>query len=107
MGRENEISGKAVLVVGTYYRPEEAGIAPYTTAMAEHLARLGACVTAVVGCPHYPAWRVAPEYARRLRSRERIAGVEVRRVRNYVPTRQTALRRSLYEATFAVQSASV
>lgn len=107
MAREREITGKAVLLVGTYYRPEEAGIAPYTTAMAEHLARVGVDVTALVGFPHYPAWRVAPEYAHRLRSQERIAGVEVRRLRTYVPRRQTALRRGLYEATFATQSVSV
>lgn len=107
MRREDEISGKTVLLVGTYYRPEATGIAPYTTAMAEHLARVGVRVTALVGFPHYPAWRLAPEHARRLRSRERIAGVDVRRLRTYVPRRQTALRRSIYEATFAAQSASV
>lgn len=98
------ITGKSILIVGTYYRPEATGIAPYTTAMAEHLASLGARVTALTGIPHYPQWRVAPKYARRLRSNERVAGVLVRRLRTYIPTRQSALRRSLYEASFATQS---
>ncbi|HEY7873745.1 MAG TPA: glycosyltransferase [Actinomycetota bacterium] len=96
--------GKRILFVGIYYWPEQTGIAPYSTAIARHLAGKGASVTCVVGMPHYPHWRVFPGYERRLHVTERVDGVTVRRCRMYVPARQTAIRRGLYEATFAASA---
>src|SRR5690348_1713806 len=82
------------------YSPEETGIAPYTTGMAEHLAAEGHGVTVLTGVPHYPQWRVLDGYGGRLMWTEMLGSVEVRRVRHYVPPRQSAVRRALYEATF-------
>jgi hypothetical protein len=81
-------------MVSLNYAPEETGIAPYSTGVAEHLASRGYEVTLVAGMPHYPSWRsgAAPE-------REMRNGVDVRRVRHYVPRTQTAARRGLYEAS--------
>lgn len=88
-----------VLVVGINYRPETTGIAPYTTAVAEHLAASGHRTTVLTGFSHYPAWRHDPG-DRRLRAVERLRGVRVLRRRHYVPATQSALRRGAYEGTF-------
>lgn len=89
-----------ILITSINYAPETTGIAPYTTRLAEHLARQGYRVTTVTGMPHYPAWRVDPAYAGALALREYREGVEVERRWHYVPRRQSALRRGLYEASF-------
>ncbi len=91
-------------MVGINYAPEETGIAPYTTDMAEHLAERGWDVTVVTGMPHYPQWRVADDYRRSLRARERRRAVDLHRMRHYVPSRHSALGRALYEATFFAQA---
>jgi colanic acid biosynthesis glycosyl transferase WcaI len=96
-----------LVITGISYAPEETGIAPYTTGLAEHLASRGHQVTVVTGVPSYPQWRVYPEYRRVLRVRELRGGVEIRRVRNYVPHRQTTLRRGLYETSFLLGGMAV
>ena len=88
-----------VLIVGINYRPETTGIAPYTTAIAEHLAASGQRTTVLTGFPHYPAWRLDPG-ERRLRAVEAIGGVRVLRRRHHVPRSQSAVRRAIYEFTF-------
>jgi colanic acid biosynthesis glycosyl transferase WcaI len=98
---------RTIDVVALNYWPEQFGIAPYATQLAEHLAAVGARVTAYVGMPHYPAWSLEPEYRRKVRSREKLNGVQLRRLRHFVPARQTALRRATYEATFLGQSMTV
>jgi glycosyltransferase involved in cell wall biosynthesis len=95
-----------VLITGINYAPEETGIAPYTTKLAEHLARQGYRVTTVTGLPHYPAWRVSDEYTGAASLHERRNGVDVERRWHYVPGRQSALRRGLYEGTFLLSGLS-
>jgi colanic acid biosynthesis glycosyl transferase WcaI len=89
-----------LLITGVNYAPEETGIAPYTTGLAEHLVQRGHHVTVITGVPSYPQWRVYPEYRKVRLRREVRAGVELWRVRNYVPRRQSTLQRGLYEASF-------
>jgi glycosyltransferase involved in cell wall biosynthesis len=91
-----------VLVVGINFAPEHTGIAPYTTQLCEHLASRGARVSVLTGFPHYPQWEVEPRYRRRMCSVERRPGLTIERLRHYVPRRQSALRRGLYELTFAL-----
>ncbi|SFC68489.1 glycosyltransferase [Streptomyces aidingensis] len=95
--------GEAVerlLLVSTNYAPERAGIGPYATQVAEHwAAERGAEVHVLAGMPHYPAWRVDPDYRGRWRGVDLRAGVRVHRRRHSVPSRQTAARRALYEAS--------
>ncbi|MBW3644000.1 MAG: glycosyltransferase [Actinobacteria bacterium] len=98
--------GRSVLFVGINYAPEETGIAPYTTDLAEHLAARGWQVTVLAGMPHYPRWRVSSAYRRRFRAREERNGVEVQRFRHYVPRSQSAARRGLYELTFLAHGAT-
>lgn len=89
-----------MLFTAVNYWPEPSGNAPYTTALAEHLAAVGHQVTVVTGFPHYPAWRVHAGYGRRIRQTETVAGVRILRRRHFVPSRQSVVRRGLYEATF-------
>lgn len=91
--------GTRVLVLSMYYRPETTGSAPYTADLAEHLAACGARVRVVTAQPHYPAWR-RPDGVRNTLTVSWEEGVEVVRVRGYVPRRPTLLRRGLYEALY-------
>lgn len=95
-----QVQSRRVVVFGINYWPEEIGIAPYTTGLAEDLARRGWDVTVVTGLPHYPSWRVTPGFGRRLRHIDERNGVKIRRLWHYVPDRQSAVRRGGYEATF-------
>ncbi|WP_241741381.1 glycosyltransferase family 4 protein [Streptomyces sp. L2] len=89
-----------VLLVSTNYAPERAGIGPYATQAAEHFAGAdGAEVHVWAGMPHYPAWRTEPAYRGKWRTVEEHNGTLVHRRRHTVPSRQTAARRVLYEAS--------
>ncbi|RLL66549.1 glycosyltransferase family 4 protein [Streptomyces sp. Z26] len=91
---------RRLLLVSTNYAPEQAGIGPYATQIAEHWASDAATEAHVLaGLPHYPAWRVDPAYRGVWRTVEDRAGVRVHRRRHTVPARQTAVRRALYEAS--------
>ncbi|MGW1407101.1 glycosyltransferase [Streptomyces sp. NPDC002403] len=90
---------RTLLVVSTNYAPEVTGIGPYAAQLAEHWAAAGADTHVLTGMPHYPSWRTDPEYRGVWRVTERRAGVTVHRRRHYVPPRQTALRRALFEAS--------
>ncbi|MEX2226019.1 MAG: WcaI family glycosyltransferase [Dehalococcoidia bacterium] len=89
-----------LLITSMYYEPDETGIGPYTTRLAEHLAHRGYDVTAVTGMPHYPSWRVAEAYRGKMTVREVRNGVRLLRRRHYVPSKHGALHRAAYEATF-------
>jgi colanic acid biosynthesis glycosyl transferase WcaI len=91
------MSGLNVLITTTYYWPEEAGSAPYLTGLAEHLQEQGHHVVVATGYPHYPEWRL-PRDARLGRTVWH-GDVEVRRRWHYVPRKQTAAHRALYEAS--------
>lgn len=95
---------RRILIVGLNYWPEETGNAPYTTALAEHLAAHGSRVTVIAGMPYYPQWHVSAPYRRRMLMRETVRGVRIHRYRQYVPRSQSALRRACFEATFLVNA---
>ena len=60
----------------------------------------------LTGLPHYPAWSVFHGYRRRTWLREERNGVDVRRRWHYVPGKQSAVRRALYEGTFLLTGLS-
>lgn len=74
--------------------------------MAEYLADLGYRVTALTGMPHYPHGRVRRGYRRRMWAEEWRRGVRVLRCAHYIPRRQSAVTRALYETTFLVSAGS-
>ncbi|MGH3310005.1 MAG: glycosyltransferase [Streptomyces sp.] len=91
---------RRLLLISTNYAPEQAGIGPYATQIAEHwAARPEYDVHVLAGMPHYPSWRTDPAYRGVWRAEEIRAGVRVHRRRHTVPPRQTAVRRALYEAS--------
>lgn len=92
---------RRVLFVAINYAPEHSGTAPYTTGAAEYLAEQGDDVQVLTGIPHYPNWSVPGEYRRRLSRRERREGVDVHRLRHFVPASQSAVKRAFYEVSFA------
>jgi glycosyltransferase involved in cell wall biosynthesis len=85
------------LVYSSYYWPERSGNAPYVTGLAEYLSSRGHKVVVCTGFAHYPEWRSSAKS--RLAARESRAGVEILRRRHYVPRKQSAARRALYESS--------
>jgi colanic acid biosynthesis glycosyl transferase WcaI len=86
-----------VLITSSYYWPEGAGTAPYLTGLAEYLRRRGHNVVVATTFAHYPDWQSSANG--RFMLSETREGVEIRRRSNYVPRRQSAAHRALYEAT--------
>lgn len=91
-----------LLLVAMNYAPEPSGTAPYTSALAAHLATQHD-VTALVGVPHYPQWRIAQGYGA-WRSEEEIDGVHLVRLRHHVPANTGTVNRMLHETTFAARA---
>ena len=86
-----------VLITSSYYWPEGAGTAPYLTGLAEYLSRRGHTVVVATTFAHYPDWRSSANG--RFGFSEARAGVSIRRRAHFVPRRQSAAQRALYEAT--------
>ncbi len=87
----------SVLITSSYYWPEGAGTAPYLTGLAEYLSSRRHEVVVATTFAHYPDWRSSAD-GRFMYSEVR-AGVTVRRRAHFVPRRQSAAQRALYEAT--------
>lgn len=106
-GDSNEpiLGGRRILVLGVNYTPELTGIGPYTAKLSEQLARAGASVHVVTSVPHYPEWRIHEPYRGVWLRRESENQVNITRLRTYVPRRQTAVQRALFELSFAAGSA--
>lgn len=93
------------LVFGVNYPPETTGISPYTGAMTRGLVQRGHEVRAITAHPHYPDWKITPGYGQWSRN-ERIDGVNVVRLRHYVPRRPTPLPRAFSELIFGVRQSA-
>lgn len=91
-----------VTILGLHYTPEPSGNAPYTTSLAEGLSKKGHAVKVVTGYPHYPEWTVNQDY-KGWALRESLNGVDVTRLRHYVPKRPSALGRLHMELSFGVR----
>jgi colanic acid biosynthesis glycosyl transferase WcaI len=86
-----------LLILGHNYAPEQLGIGPYTTGLAEHFKGRGDEVTVLTTFPHYPnyRWQGRPGlYRRELR-----AGVAVRRMRAILPRRRSAAWRVVFDSS--------
>ncbi|MFH5206874.1 glycosyltransferase [Antrihabitans sp. NCIMB 15449] len=89
-----------VLILGINYAPESTGIAPYTTGLAEGLARKGHDVRVVTGLPHYPQWKIAPGYENRAAFDEQVGELMIHRVPHFVPDPPSARGRVRMEASY-------
>lgn len=86
------------------YWPETTGIGPYAHDLAVGLQERGFAVQVVTAYPHYPQWKVWDGYGgSSIRSVH--DGVQVTRLRHYVPKRPTSLRRAISELTFGLRLA--
>ncbi|NVN00095.1 glycosyltransferase family 4 protein [Arthrobacter sp. SDTb3-6] len=88
--------------MGINYAPEPTGIAPYTSRLAELLAGDGHEVTVLTGYPHYPEWKLAKGYSGWSRS-ELINGVQVKRLRHFIPKTVSHAQRMHLELSFGIR----
>lgn len=91
-----------VTILGLHYAPEPTGNAPYTTSLAEGLARAGHVVSVVTGYPHYPEWRIKQGYSG-WSTKEHVNGVAIDRLRHYIPRNPKALNRLHMELSFGLR----
>ena len=91
-----------ILVLSINYWPEETGIAPVVTSRCEYLASHGHDVTVCTTFPYYPQWHVDEQYRGGLWQKETRKGVEILRSWAWIPSRLSALKRILFEASFLV-----
>lgn len=94
-----------ILLIGLNYAPERAGIAPYTTALAERLSGLGHQVRVLTTFPHYPEWRFTGATTQR-RHEERLHGVDVIRLRHRLPRANSSVSRLISEISFGLHTLS-
>ncbi len=92
-----------LLIVGLNYAPEQVGIGPYSSGLAETLAERGHTVEVVAGEAYYPEWHRHPNQppsgTHHLEN-----GVGIRRVKHYIPARPGGLKRILHLASFALSA---
>jgi colanic acid biosynthesis glycosyl transferase WcaI len=93
-----------VTIWGINYAPEVAGIGPYNTALCKFLVGQGHTVRMVSTFPYYPSWKKAPADRGRLYRTDEVDGVTVHRCWHFVPSKPTALKRILHEASFVLFS---
>ena len=92
-----------ILILGINYVPERTSVAPFTTGLSEHLASQGHTVHVVTAFPYYPEWRIWEEYRGRMTQKEMLGGVQIRRVRHFIPRRASSLaQRLLHDFSFTV-----
>lgn len=92
-----------ILIVSLHARPEQTGNAPYVGSLAAGLAAGGWQVRLIAAHPHYPQWRVYDGYGQWTRT-DIESGVRVDRLRHYVPSRPSALRRLAAEVSFGLRA---
>lgn len=92
------------LILGLNYPPEPTGNSPYTGSMARGLAARGTTTHVLTAHPHYPQWRIAEGYGQWTRN-ETVGDVQLTRVRHYVPSRPSGIRRALSELSFGLRLA--
>ena len=97
-------SSLRINVWGINYSPELTGIAPYNTALCEHLREAGHEVRMVTTFAYYPAWRKLPSERGSWFRTDDLAGVQVHRCWHYVPLQVTTCKRIIHEASFVLIS---
>jgi colanic acid biosynthesis glycosyl transferase WcaI len=84
------------------FPPEPTGVAAYTGALADDLAKRGADVRVITGMPHYPQWQVYDGYGRSgIETSDRLV---VARRRHSVPAKPELFNRLAMELTFGLNA---
>jgi colanic acid biosynthesis glycosyl transferase WcaI len=92
-----------ILFVTRYFWPELIGSAPFTSDLAEWLAKEGRRITVLSGLPHYPGTTVFPAYEGGRVTHETMGSVTIERVRSGPPRRTSTLARILNEGDFLIR----
>jgi colanic acid biosynthesis glycosyl transferase WcaI len=92
-----------ILFITRYYWPELIGSAPFSSDIAEWLARHGRQVEVLSGLPHYPTSEVFPAYRDGRCRREAVNGVEVERLGVAAPRGSSTLWRIVNELEFLLK----
>jgi len=87
------------LLVTTNYWPEPTGIAVYTTDLAETLQGNGHQISVLTGLPHYPWWKIPPEFAHFGEGLWIQSGVSIIRAKHVVPPKMNAVLRIRFETS--------
>lgn len=90
---------RRLLIFGINYAPEPTGTALPTIWWSELAAQLGWETSVITGVPHYPSWRRGKVPRRHWRGPVRVVHRS-----HYIPRRQSALRRGLYELTWVLSA---
>ena len=93
-----------ILVVSQFFTPEMGAPAARFHDFGRLLIERGHRMTVLTGFPNFPSGRVPPEYRGRLRQRESIDGIEVRRGWLYASPRLTKFTKSAGYASFVASS---
>ncbi|WP_421850538.1 WcaI family glycosyltransferase [Novosphingobium sp.] len=91
-----------IALVSLNYAPEEIGIGPYSTGLAEGLVARGSAVEAISGHAYYPRWKVFPQFAGKGWLQTSENGVQVWRCPHYVPAQPSGLKRTLHLLSFGL-----
>ncbi len=95
---------KRIAIWSVNYAPEEAGIAPQTTALAQSLKEAGYLVTVVTTFPYYPEWRKRNADLGKFHEWQVLEGITVHRCWHYVPPNPTTLQRIVHQLSFLMTS---
>ena len=88
-----------ILLVTTNYWPEPTGIAVYTTDLAETLQGKGHQISVLTGLPHYPWWKIPPEFAHFGEGLWTHSGVSIIRANHVVPPKMNIVLRIRFETS--------
>ena len=88
-----------ILLVTTNYWPEPTGIAVYTTDLAETLQGNGHQISVLTGLPHYPWWKIPPDFAHFGEGLWMQSGVSIIRAKHVVPPKMNAVLRIRFETS--------
>lgn len=93
-----------IVIHSLYFYPDKTGTAKYSGEMAQWLSARGHQVSVITGFPHYPEWRLSPDYERVGFITEQWGEVTVHRVPHYIPKsgRVRAKHRLWLDFTFAI-----
>jgi glycosyltransferase involved in cell wall biosynthesis len=86
-----------IFLCSSNYWPEPTGISVYITDLAENLKDNGNQVSVLTSLPHYPWWKVPVEFSHLGEGVSSHNGVEVIRVKHFVPPKMNALLRMRFE----------
>ena len=93
-----------LLLYSTNFWPEITGSGKYNGELAEWFASRGHTVDVITAPPHYPQWRVAKAYRRKLWFTERVNGVTIYRAPLLVAKTPGGRARILQEISFGITS---